>query len=398
MGRFFWFLLILIVSVWIGLKISEDPGYFYIAYRQWSVEMPLWFAMLTFIFTVFLLYAILRFFDSIDFSIYRMKNWLRYRRKYKSYSKTNRGLIELIEGHWRAAEHYLLEGIEQSDAPLINYLAAAKAAQELKAYDRRDNYLRKAHQISPQAEIGIGITQAKLQFEQGQLEQSLATLGHLRNIAPKHGFVLKLLEKVYIRLADWGALLKLLPSLKKAKLINEEQYVIFEKNVYQELLHNAGQKHENLHNIQTIWQSIPKKIQKDPDLVYTYVKLLFPYSEMADQIEVLINKTLKKSWHKDLVKLYGLIQATHPKDQLVHAENWQKQYGNHAILFLTLGRICMRCQLWGKARHYFEDSLKLEMRPETFVEYGRLLEKIGETTAAVERYREGLLLAAAQFS
>jgi HemY protein len=138
MWRFFWFLVLLILSVWLGLKISQDPGYALFTYRHWSMEMPLWFALVAFFIFLFLFYGILRFFDSIDFSIYRFKNWLRWRRKYKSYSKTNRGLIELIEGHWKSAEYCLMEGIEQSDAPLINYLAAAKAAQEQQAYDRRD--------------------------------------------------------------------------------------------------------------------------------------------------------------------------------------------------------------------------------------------------------------------
>ena len=123
MWKFFWFLIILIFSVWLGLKVSEDPGYAVFAYRHWSVEMPLWFAVVAFFVLLFLLYGVLRFFDGIDFTIYRLKNWLRWRQKYKSYSKTNRGLIELIEGHWRSAEYYLLEGVPQSDAPLV-YLAA----------------------------------------------------------------------------------------------------------------------------------------------------------------------------------------------------------------------------------------------------------------------------------
>lgn len=393
MVRLFWLLFILLLSVWIGIKISEDPGYVYFAYRQWTMEMPLWFATLAFILLLLILYGILRFFDGIDFSIYRLKNWLRYRRKYKSYSKTNRGLIELIEGNWRAAEHYLLEGIDQSDAPLINYLAAAKAAQELKAYDRRDNYLRKAHEISPHAEIGIGLTQAKLQYEQGQLEQALATLGHLRRIAPKHTFVLKLLEKVYIRLADWLALLKLLPYLKKANLITDDQYLIFEKNIYHELLKNAAQKQDSLTLIQTIWQSTSKKIQRDPEFVYAYAKLLLAHAGTEDQIEVLIHKTLKRTWDKNLVNVYGLLETTDPKNQLSHAEHWQKQYGNHAVLSLTLGRLCLRCQLWGKAKYYFEESLKFEATPEANAEYGKLLEKFGEMDEATKHYREGLLLA-----
>lgn len=394
MRRFFWILIILIVSVWIGMKIAEDPGYALFSYKHWTMEMPLWFAILASIVILFLLYGILRFFDSIDFSLYRLRNWLRWRRKYKSYSKTNRGLVELIEGHWRSAEHYLLDGVPQSDAPLINYIAAAKAAHEQGAYDRRDAYLRKAHHLAPQAEVAIGLTQAQLQFDQGQLEQALATLDHLREIAPKHPFVLKLLERVYTRLADWQGLLNLLPSLRKAKIINDEQLEKLEVKMYQELLKNAASRHEGLSGINLVWQSIPRKFQKDPELILTYTKLLLPYPEMAKNLEELLNKTIKKTWNKDLVRIYGLLATPDPKTQLVHAEKWQKQYGNQAVLLLTLGRLCMRCQLWGKARFYFEESLKLEASAETYIEYGKLLEHLGEVNSAIENYRDGLVLLA----
>jgi HemY protein len=53
----------------------------------------------------------------------------------------------------------------------------------------------------------------------------------------------------------------------------------------------------------------------------------------------------------------------------------------------------MRCQLWGKARNYFENSLKLQASQETYIEYGKLLEVLGEQTAAVQSYREGLSMA-----
>lgn len=391
MRRFLWLLIILFVSVWLGLKISQDPGYALFTYGHWTVEMPLWFAVIAVLIILIVLYGILRFFDNIDFSLYRLKNWLRWRRKYKSYNKTNRGLVELLEGRWRHAEHYLLEGVNQSDAPLINYLAAAKAAQEQGAFDRRDTYLRKAHHLAPQSEVAIGLTQAQLQYEQGQLEQALATLGHLRTLAPKNVAVIKLLEKVYVRLSDWAALLKLLPFLRKAKVITNDQLGRFEINTYHEMLRAAGQKSDVLNAVKQAWDVVPKKFHDQPELVGEYAKLMLPYPEMAPELEALINRVLKKTWDTELVRLYGLLQGVDYKKQLSHAESWYKQHGNQPTLLLTLGRLCMRCQLWGKARGYFETSLKLEANPETFAEYGKLLEQLGETNLAMQNYHDGLV-------
>ena len=140
MQRFIVFLIIFVASILLGWKIAEDPGFAFFSYKQWSAQMPLWFAGLSLIIIFYLGYLILRLLDGVDFSLYRWRNWRKWRRKYQSYSKTNRGLVELIEGNWANAEYYLLAGIAQSDAPLLNYLGAAKAANERHEYEKRDAY------------------------------------------------------------------------------------------------------------------------------------------------------------------------------------------------------------------------------------------------------------------
>ena len=96
-----------------------------------------------------------------------MKNWFRFRREHQLYSKTQLGLAALIEGRWKKAERLLLAGANKTIEPLINYLAAAKAAQEQGAHDRRDLYIHKAYQLVPHAELAIGLMQAELEFKQG---------------------------------------------------------------------------------------------------------------------------------------------------------------------------------------------------------------------------------------
>jgi HemY protein len=391
MRRFIWILIILIFSVWLGLQISKDPGLAFFSYRHWSIEMPLWFAILSFFVVLILLYSIARLFDQMDISMYRFRSWLKWRRKNKSYSKTNRGLIEILEGHWKEAEYYLKEGVAQSDAPLLNYLALAKAAFEQKAFDRCDMYLRKAHIVAPQADVAIGLTQAQLQLNQGQLEQALATLHQLQHVAPNHAFVLKLLERVYVHLGDWKNLLKLLPLLYKAKIITRDQLLQLELKSYGELLKLTANRPDALSALQEVWQSIPKKLQTNQPILCQYISQLMHDSERSAEIEELLYKSLKKSWDKELVRLYGLIEITDSKKQLAHAESLLKKYDKQAILLLTLGRLAVRCQLWGKARAYFEESLNLEINPETYAEYGKLLEQLDDVTRAIQCYRNGLL-------
>jgi HemY protein len=394
MRRFISILFLFIFSIYVGLKIIQDPGLAFFTYQNWSVEMPLWLAVLVFFIICYAIYMLANFFDSLGFSFYKMKNWLHWRREHKAFSKTNRGLLQLIEGDWQLAENLLLQGVPQTEAPLINYLAAAKAAHELGNYTRRDSYLQKAHDISPENDVVIGLAQAQLQLNQGQLEQALASLGHLRELAPKHPFVLKLLHRLYIHLGDNRALLKLLPILRKAKVIEAEQDYQLQLNSYIQLLTAAESKNEGVKGyagLQLFWDNVPKALRNEPRLVYAYIKRLMVYPEAQAEIESLLQKTLNKNWDNELIKLYGLRFTEHPTVQLTKAEAWLKQRVNNAALLLTLGRLSVRCQLWGKARSYYENSLRLESNPETYLAYGQLLEQLGEYDSARENYRNGLI-------
>ena len=130
MARFIWMLLVLCISVWIGWLIVKDPGLAFFSYREWSLEMPLWFAVLAFLTTIFIFYLLWKLINSIDFMIYRFKKWMQWRSRSKSYSKTTRGFIELLEGRFKYAEHYLLGGVTYSEEPIVNYLALAYVSEE----------------------------------------------------------------------------------------------------------------------------------------------------------------------------------------------------------------------------------------------------------------------------
>ena len=61
---------------------------------------------------------------------------------------------------------------------------------------------------------------------------------------------------------------------------------------------------------------------------------------------------------------------------------------------LTAARLCLRTELWGKARSYLETVIALRPTPDAYHEYGRLLTQLGEGDAAADAYRDGLNLAA----
>ena len=394
MRRLIIILILLVASVWLGLEVIRHPGFLLIVYQPWMVQMPIWFALLCFFIFFGLFYFIIDSIDRIGFLWFRLKNWLHIRREHKSHTKTQQGLAALIEGRWKKAERLLLEGANQSIEPLINYLSAARAAHEQSAFDRRDRYIKKAYEVAPKANLAIGLTQAELELQQDQLEQATATLNQLRQESPRHPRVLKLLEKVYVRLADWKNLQALLPSMRKAKVLTSEDYELFEKNLYCEILRHASDK--RLSEIRVIWNQIPRHLKKNPDVVCAYVAQLTRHApvtgvETTKEIEELIRKTLKSHWQPELVKIYSTLTLANLNRQLVIAGAWLKMYGQKPELLLLLGRLCVRVQLWGKAKDYFAKCLEQGPNPEASLEYGKLLEQLNEPAEAMQKYKDGLI-------
>lgn len=387
MSRLIVLLIFLIASVWFGLTVFQHPGFVFISYQPWMIQMPFWFAILGLFVCFGFLYVLLNSIERTQFWWFRVKNWFKFRRVRKSYSKTQHGLALLIEGRWAKAEKLLLAGADQSVEPLMNYLGAARAAQARGSFDRRTEYLKKAYQVAPDAELAIGITQAELEIEHGEFAKAFGTLSHLRDISPKHPRVLKLLEKVYVHNSDWHGLLKLLPLLRKSGAILPEQEEALEKNVYCEVLRTT--KYKNLDALHQIWSDMPRHVRRNPDVVFAYATQLLRFNATKEVAEI-TQKALKTGWNAPLVKLYSALPFEDSNKQLGIVGGWLQSYGPHQELYLALGKLCARIKLWGKAKDYFEKCLAEGPNPEASLEYARLLESLGKDQEAVEKYRDGL--------
>jgi len=74
-------------------------------------------------------------------------------------------------------------------------------------------------------------------------------------------------------------------------------------------------------------------------------------------VETLLRGALSRRWSDSLVELYGRVTAKDCARQLSSAENWLQEQPSNPVLLLTLGRLCLKNKLWGKARSYLEASI-----------------------------------------
>jgi HemY protein len=381
--------LALLATVVITLLVKQDNGYVLIGYGQWTLEGSL--ALFTLLGLA--LFLLLRLSLRVVSRLWQMPDqasaWRRKRRIQRAQRSLTRGLVEMAEGRWKVAERHLIRYAGQSETPLLNYLAAARAAQLQGEHGRRDDYLHLAHESMPSADVAVGLTQAELQLAHQQYEQALATLTHVRSLSPKHNYVLKLLKRLYRNLGEWKQLEEILPDLRRRKVISDKEFQTLEGEVVRERLR---QESDSVDSLVRYWQTIPKERRQDEDLLIDYCHMMLAV-DAGPRVEPLIASSLARNWHSELVLLYGRIELNDPAHQLTVAEGWLKQHPEDAGLLLTLARLALKNKLWGKARSYLEASIAIAPTPESYQQLGLLLERLGEADKASQCFRAGLSLA-----
>lgn len=384
-------LLFLIIVALAGvLLVKDDPGFVLIKYADFSLETSLAFGIVA----VLVAGVVIQIFIRLLLAIIRLPNTLSKnaakRRVEKSRKLQNQGLIDLAEGRFAQAETALMKLIDYTENPLLNYLAAARAAQQQAKYDERDDYIKAAHDVKPEAEIAISVTQAELQLASSQTERALATLTHLRTVAPKHDYVLKLLVKVYHKIGEWPQLCELLPEVRRKKLIRDNDLAEIELHAYSGCLTNSAAAGAD--SLEKSWAKLPKSCHTQADFILLYISLVTRYQYDSKTIEQIIVKSINQQWDPRIIGYYGNLKAEQASTQLSTAEKWLQDYGSSDVLLLALGRICIRLKLWGKAQSYLEASVGLNTAPESCLELANLLsrEELNEPENACNYFQKGL--------
>lgn len=384
------FIAVLMGSVILGTRINQESGYVLISMHNWSIESNLWIFILGIVFLILSCHLILIALHNILRSPVKFKQWKSQHASKVAQQITRQGLIELNEGYWEKAKKHLIKALPHAETPLLNYLSAARAAQEIGDNQLRDTYLRQAQQSMPEAQIAVELTQAQLQIANKQWEQALATLRHLQDIAPKHPYVLKLLVALYQEIGDWQQIIVLLPELQKHKIFSAEKFSELAATTYLQALRVLVQQsaaYSITDGIHSFVQNLPKSLKYDPGIMACYGCYLLKNTNY-EQAAKMIQETLRKKFDISLIQIYGKIPS--PFAKLSFAESLIKKQPYSAELYLCLAKLAAQDKLWGKAKSYLEQSIALKPSAEAFLILGNTYETLEDPAAAKEAYREGL--------
>lgn len=391
-------LLLLVVSAatLLGLAVAEHSGYVLIAWKGLRYESSLWVFLLL-LALAWGLFVGVRWLVRVLLASGGVVNpWSRRNRGKRQQLAADKGLLDLIEGRWERAVRHLSLAAEGERQPLMYYLGAARAAYKLGRVEEGEALLEKALRSQPQAELAVALTHAELQRERGDLDGALETLQAMRERHPRHHAVLEQLQRTLVERGDWGALLELLPELRKSRVVEGEALAELERKAWIDRLQRAGEQGLEqgelaLQPLTAAWQQLSSAQRQDAELLLAYARQLRALGAQEEAEEVL-RKALKQGYDERLVRLYGQLRGRDPARQLQTAEALLKQHPQAPQLLLALGRLSLQNGLWGKAREYFEISLEFARSPEACAELARLLASQGEAEQSNRLLQELLVL------
>ncbi|MBZ0251575.1 MAG: heme biosynthesis protein HemY, partial [Burkholderiales bacterium] len=140
------------------------------------------------------------------------------------------------------------------------------------------------------------------------------------------------------------------------------------------------------------WKQLPSELRVDSAIAATAARYHLALGGTTEA-QAIVENALEAGWDAGLVALYADCAGASALPLIERAEKWLRSHARDPALLLTLGKLCMRQELWGKAQSYIEASLALEPTHEGHMTLAALMEKLGKPQEAVRHFRRSAELA-----
>lgn len=315
----------------------------------------------------------------------------RLRRKQESAAKAMNDAERLFqEGRYGQAFKRAELAYDGVQMPGLAALLAARAAHALHEPERRQEWLRRAAEHDREVRMARLMAEAEMALADRRFDDAAQHLDALRSGGHRHLAVLRLALQMEQGRGRWDEVARLAHQLRKFGGLTHEQAAPVLRRAVIEQLHDAQ---GNAAELIRIWNSVPAEDRETAGFLVRAVPYLMAVGDERLAPEAIAN-ALERDWDPELAVLYGRCKSSDMLAQLATAEKWLKEHPDDGGLLLTLGRLCLRGQLWGKAQSYIEASLSLAPSRMAHLELARLLESLERPADAQRHYREAAVLGA----
>jgi Uncharacterized enzyme of heme biosynthesis len=373
-----WILLLVIVATLAAFGwhwVAEDPGYVLLRLRGWRAETTLVAAVLILVLAWALLVV-----------LWRLLRWpfgaFSRRHRRLSQQRMGDGMIALIEGRHGDAERDLNRASRLDSLRGPALLAAAEAASRRGEHGRALEALNQASQSAPQA---ARVLRARLLRREGKSAEALALLTPESDKGTLTPGGWRELALAALAQGDIRRAREALDPLQKSGALGSRAYAALEANVLTAAI-NAAPDGASLN---TLWSQLPKAQRRVPAVIDAYARRAASFGLTLPAMDE-VESALRREWSPLLIETYGTLTGDDIEARLRRAESWLDAHPNDASLLLTLGRMCVRLKLWGKARQHLERSLALTPSMAAWEALGDTFAGQGDAEQAQRCYRNAL--------
>ena len=377
------------LAVALALALRFNTGYALLVWPPYRVELSFNLLLLLLAAGFALAYLLLRFIVGAIGLPAKVREFRARRRRENARSTMLEALRAFFEGRYGRAEKAAARALESGESHALGAVLAARAAHELRRYEQRDGYLARAAALSPEDAPMCSIAAADMLLDQRRFQDALL---ELQSLPEKHTAALRLELRAQQQAKNWEQALPLIEQLERRKVLDATQAGELRRYAHAENLKRAAL---DRHVLEDCWQKIPAPQKRNARVAAAAARCFIALGGRA-QANPIIEQALDAEWDSELIGLYGEDPDSDAIRQIERAEKWLKTNPRDAALLLTLGRLCVKQDLWGKAQSYIEASISVEPTYSAHLALAQLHEKLGNPDAAHRHYRVSLELAVAQ--
>jgi len=392
MKSLFWLLAVSAAAVALVLLARVDSGHVLFYYPPWRVEMSMVFFVAAALVSFVSLYFLLRLIGNALALPATVRAWRARRRRERAHTALAAALQAYYEGRYARAEKEAALAADNGPAPGVAALLAARAAHQMRDFERRDRWLERADSLGDSLQTARLVSRAELALEDRDFGAARDALRSLHGAGPKHVATARLLLRAERGAGAWDEVLRLASQLSKRDAIAPALAEEYKVQATVELLGRAA---DDAGAFERRWRGVAAADRVQPRIAAAAARNATALGRAALAREIL-ETALAAEWVPSLVSLYGQLpegldqetRVAEARTRIERAEKWLLERERDSQLLATLGRLCAQAELWGKARSFLEASLSFEESRAARIELARLAERLGKDDEAQRHFRK----------
>jgi HemY protein len=386
-----WLLTLIATAIGLAIATRFNTGNVVFFYPPYRIDLSLNFFVAIVLVSFVLLYAFIRAVRVAQGLPGRVLAYRRRKREDESNQSLRDALKALFEGRFGQAEKAATRAAQWEDNSGLAALIAARAAHRMRQAERRDIWLASTENDEALNTARL-MTTLEMQVDAHQTKDALAVIDQLNASGTRHLQALQWALKANQQANNWAEVLRLVQALDKRKALHPALSRRLTEMAYDALLADRSHDAESLRRL---WATVPN-VERLQSHVASHAAEAFNARGLHDDARSLLEKALAAQLDVRLLRSYrdaaAPIGSPALLGQIERCEDWIARRANDPELQLTLGMLCLRQKLWGKAQRHLEHALTDAIEPRTVREahlsLAQLYDALEQPEKSAAHYRQ----------